>query len=127
MATTAQAQLTSTVPTAPGVADIKVDPSKLLDVARVVEEQVNALQDKLRLRLGELHIDTPSSDTISTASVDSWNELIADGDQSYAKRVRDYIEGLRTLVEQLRTAAERYEVSDADKAAAFGDRGVHPA
>jgi hypothetical protein len=127
MATTAQAQLTSAVPTAPGVADVKVDPSKLLDVARIVEEQVNALQDKLRLRLGELHIDTPSSDTISTASVDSWNELISDGEQSYAKRVRDYINGLRTLVEQLRTASERYAVSDADKAAQFGDRGVHPA
>jgi hypothetical protein len=114
------------VPTAPGVADVKVDPSKLLDVASVVEDQVNALQDKLRIRLGELHIDTPSSDTISTASVDSWNELISDGEQSYANRVRDYIEGLRTLVEQLRTAAERYAAGDADKAAQLGDRGVHP-
>jgi hypothetical protein len=126
MSNTAQAhELTSMVPTAPGVADIKVDPAKLLDVAKVVEDQANALQDKLRLKLGELHIDTPSADVISTASVESWNALISDGDQAYAQRVRAYVHSLRDLVQQLRTASERYTVSEEDKAAHFGDRGVH--
>jgi uncharacterized protein YukE len=126
MSNTAQAhELTSLVPTAPGVADIKVDPAKLLDVAKVVEDQTNALQDKLRLKLGELHIDTPSADVISTASVESWNALISDGDQAYAQRVRAYVQSLRDLVQQLRTASERYTVSEEDKAAHFGDRGVH--
>jgi uncharacterized protein YukE len=126
MSNTAQAhELTSLVPTAPGVADIKVDPANLLDVAKVVEDQANALQDKLRLKLGELHIDTPSADVISTASVESWNALISDGDQAYAQRVRAYVQSLRDLVQQLRTASERYTVSEEDKAAHFGDRGVH--
>jgi uncharacterized protein YukE len=126
MSNTAQAhELTSLVPTAPGVADIKVDPANLLDVAKVVEDQANALQDKLRLKLGELHIDTPSADVISTASVESWNALISDGDQAYAQRVRAYVQSLRDLVQQLRTASERYTVSEDDKAAYFGDRGVH--
>jgi uncharacterized protein YukE len=126
MSNTAQAhELTSLVPTAPGVADIKVDPANLLDVAKVVEDQANALQDKLRLKLGELHIDTPSADVISTASVESWNALISDGDQAYAQRVRAYVQSLRDLVQQLRTASERYTVSEEDKAAYFGDRGVH--
>jgi uncharacterized protein YukE len=126
MAGAAQAhKLASAVPTAPGIADIKVDPAKLLEVAKVVEEQANALQDKLRLKLGELHIDTPSPDVISSASVEVWNALVSDGAESYAKRVRDYVQSLRDLVEQVRTAAQRYTVSEADKAAHFGDRGVH--
>jgi uncharacterized protein YukE len=124
MSQTAQSQLPSTVPTAPGVADITVDPSKLLDVAKVVEDQANALQDRLRLSIGQLHIDTPSSDTISTASIDSWNALISDGDQSYARRVLAYVEGLRALVQQLRVASGTYTTSEADKAAHFEDRNA---
>jgi hypothetical protein len=125
MSQTAQSQLPSAaqpVPTAPGVADIKVDPSKLLDVAKIVEDQANTLQDKLRLSIGQLHIDAPSTDTISTASIDSWNALISDGDQSYAKRVLAYVEGLRALVQQLRVASGTYTISEEDKAAHFGDR-----
>jgi uncharacterized protein YukE len=125
MAGTAQAhELASAVPAAPGVADIKVDPAKLLDVAKVVEDQANALQDKLRLALGELHIDTPSADTISVASFQSWNALVSDGDQSYVNSVRTYVQRLRDLVDQLRTAAEKYRLSEEDKAAYFGDRGA---
>jgi 3-oxoacyl-ACP reductase-like protein len=125
MSQTAQAQFPSVaqpVPSAPGVADIQVDPSKLLDVAKIVEDQANALQDKLRLSLGQLHIDTPSSDTISTVSVDSWNALISDDEQSYAKRVLAYVEGLRALVQQLRVASGTYSLSEEDKAAHFEDR-----
>jgi hypothetical protein len=72
MAGTAQAhELASAMPSAPGVAAIKVDPARLLDVAKIVEDQANALQDKLGLRLGELHIDTPSADTISVHSIEA--------------------------------------------------------
>ncbi|MBE1574837.1 PE domain-containing protein [Amycolatopsis roodepoortensis] len=119
--------LTSAVPTPPSVADIRVDPSKLLEVAKIVEEQVDALQDKLMTRLDQLRIDTPANDTVSVHATSVWNELVADGDQSYAAQVRAYVAGLRGLVGQLRTAAKEYKTSDADKAAAFGDRGVHRA
>lgn len=126
MAGTVQAhEFVSAVPTVPAIADIKVDPTKLLEVAKVVEEQANALQDKLRVTLGELRIDAPSPDVVSSASVDVWNALVSDDDQSYAHRVRDYVQSLRDLMEQLRTAAQKYAVSESDKAAHFGDRGVH--
>ncbi|SDX22631.1 Uncharacterized conserved protein YukE [Amycolatopsis xylanica] len=125
--TTAVHELGSTVPTVPGMADIQVDPDKLLAVAKIVEDQANALQDKLRERLGELHIDAPSDDAISTYATKAWNSLVSDGDQSYAKRVRSYVQGLRDLVEQLREAAKRYKLDEDEKTAAFGDRGVHRA
>jgi hypothetical protein len=118
-------ELASSVPAAPGVADIVVDPTKLLDVARVVEEQVSALEDKLLTRLSELRIDTPSADAVSTNATSAWNTAIAEGDQSYVAQVRAYIANLHKLVGQLREAAKTYQASDEDKAAAFGDRGAH--
>ncbi|GAB3352588.1 MULTISPECIES: PE domain-containing protein [Amycolatopsis] len=117
--------LASSVPAAPGVADIVVEPAKLLEVARVVDEQVSALEDKLLTRLGELRVDTPSSDTVSVNAMAAWNTVVAEGDQSYAAQVRAYVANLHKLVGQLREAAKTYEASDADKAAAFGDRGAH--
>ena len=82
--------LSSAVPVAPAAADVLVHPDKLLDVARIVEEQANALEDQLLTRLGQLRIDAPSADVISTQSVQAWNTLIADGDRSYAGQVREY-------------------------------------
>jgi hypothetical protein len=117
--------LASSVPAAPGVADIVVAPGKLLDVARVVEEQVGALEDKLLTRLGELRIDTPSADAVSVNATAAWNTVVAEGDHSYVAQVREYVANLHQLVAQLRDAAKTYQASDADKAAAFGDRGAH--
>ncbi|WP_033290050.1 PE domain-containing protein [Amycolatopsis jejuensis] len=117
--------LASSIPAAPGVADLVVEPAKLLDVARVVEEQVSALEDKLLTRLGELRIDAPSADTVSVNAVAAWNTVVAEGDQSYVAQVRAYVANLHKLVAQLREAAKTYQASDADKAAAFGDRGAH--
>lgn len=119
--------LSTAVPVAPAAADVLVHPDKVLDVARIVEEQANALEDQLLTRLGELRIDTPSADVISTQSMAAWNSLIADGDRSYAGQVREYVAGLKRLVSQLRDAAKDYQVSEDEKAAVFGDRGKHGA
>jgi hypothetical protein len=112
---------------APAAADVLVHPDKLLDVARIVEEQANALEDQLVVRLDQLRIDAPSADVISTQSMQAWNSLIADGDRSYAGQVREYVAGLKRLVSQLRDAAKDYKVSEDEKAAVFGDRGKHGA
>ncbi|MEV7093891.1 hypothetical protein AB0M80_13755 [Amycolatopsis sp. NPDC051045] len=109
----------------PAAADVLVHPDKLLDVARIVEEQANALEDQLLTRLGQLRIDAPSADVISTQSIEAWNSLIADGDRSYAGQVREYVAGLKRLVSQLREAAKDYKISEEEKAAVFGDRGKH--
>lgn len=119
--------LSSAVPVAPAAADVLVHPDKLLDVARIVEEQANSLEDSLLTKLGQLRIDAPSADVVSTQSIDAWNTLIADGDRSYAGQVREYVAGLKRLVSQLRDAAKDYKISDEEKAAVFGDRGRHGA
>ncbi|SFP77329.1 PE family protein [Amycolatopsis arida] len=110
------------VPEAPAVRDIQVDPGRVLDVAKVIEEQANALQDRLRAQLGALRVEPPSEDIVSVHAVQAWNAITVDGEQSYESRVRAYLEGLRELVAQLRAASEQYTASEREKAESFGDR-----
>jgi hypothetical protein len=118
--------LGATVPSLPGMADIEVEPHRVLDVARIVEAQADALQDKLRQRLSELRIATPSPDVVSRHAIAAWNVLVSDGDQSYAEGVKNYVQGLRHLADQLRRAAQQYELGEEQKAASLGDRRAYP-
>jgi hypothetical protein len=112
------------VPSVPGARDIQVEPGKLLEVAGVIEEQVNQLRDRVSAQLGSLRIAPPSDDIVSTSAVQAWNSVVVDGEESYDSRVRAYIEGLRVLVEQLRAAGAAYETGEDDKAETFGGRQV---
>jgi len=117
--------LTGSVPSVPGAVDIEVDPDQVAAVAKVIEDQANALQDKLRDQLGHLHIDTPSNDVVSTHAIEAWNKLISDGEGSYEHRVRAYVADLRNLAQQLRGAGDRYAEGEQEKADSLGDRGVY--
>jgi uncharacterized protein YukE len=116
--------LNTAVPEVPGVADIHVTPDNLLQVAKIINDQADQLDDKLHQKLIELNIDAPSTDVVSSTAADAWNRLIARGDGSYAVRVQTYVRNLRNLATQLRAAAAQYQASDEEKAAALGDRGA---
>lgn len=116
--------LSTAVPGVPGIADIHVEPANLAQVAKIINDQADELDDKLKQKLIHLRIDAPSADVVSATAVDAWNRLVASGDGSYAIRVQNYVKNLRDLASQLRKAAEHYEVNEQDRAAAFGDRGV---
>lgn len=117
--------LSGSVPGVPNAVDIEVDPDRVLAVAKVIEDQANALHERLRNQLGDLHIDTPSNDIVSTHAVEAWNKIISDGEGSYEHRVRSYVRGLRDLAEQLRNAGGKYADGEQEKADSFGDRGVY--
>ena len=120
--------LASSVPDLPAAKDIDIDPDKVLDVARVIETHANSLQGLLDQRLGQLHIDPPAQDLVSRHAIEAWNQLVADGDDSYATRVRNYVDGLRTLADQVREASHRHRAGEEAKAASFRDRHrAHPA
>lgn len=116
--------LSTAVPGVPGIADIKVEPGNLLQVARIINDQADELEDKLRGKLTDLIIDPPAGDVVSATATDAWNRLVARGEGSYAARVRAYVKNLRDLATQLREAAKHYDAGEEDKAAAFGDRGA---
>ncbi|TWE14180.1 hypothetical protein [Prauserella muralis] len=119
--------LASSVPAVPAARDIEIAPDKVLDVASIIEDQAEELQRKLAEHLGALRIQPPSEDTVSTHAVQAWNQVVAGGEGSYERRVRAYVQGLRDLAGQLREASKRYQLSEQEKAEAFGDRRVHEA
>jgi len=118
--------LSAAIPGVPGVADIEVQPDQITKVAKIVDEQADALEDKVRQLLVELTIDAPAGDVVSSTAADAWNRVIARGDGSYAERVQNYIKELRGLAVQLRKAAGDYQVGEDEKIKALGDRGAGP-
>ena len=117
--------LSTAVPAVPGVVDIQVEPGQVLHVAKIVNDQADALEDRVRRLLVELNIDAPAEDVVSSTAADAWNRLVARGDTSYAHRVQNYIDDLRGLASRLRQAAEHYQAGEDEKIAALGDRGAH--
>ncbi|MFD2417839.1 type VII secretion target [Amycolatopsis pigmentata] len=116
--------LSTAVPGVPGIADIKVEPGNLLQVAKIINDQADELDDRLRGKLADLSIEPPADDVVSTTATEAWNRLVARGEGSYAVRVQAYVKNLRDLAAQLREAAKHYHTGDEDNAAAFGDRGA---
>lgn len=125
MAENTVSALSTAVPAVPGLLDIQVEPGHLLQVAKIVNDQADALDDRTRQLLVELNIDAPAGDVVSSTAADAWNRLVARGDGSYAHRVQNYINALRQLSRQLREAAQHYQSGEDEKVAAFGDRGGH--
>lgn len=122
--TSSQGVLSTAVPGVPGITDIQVEPDDLLQVAKIINDQADELDDRLRQKLVDLRINAPATDVVSSTAVDAWNRLVASGEGSYAARVQNYVKNLRDLASQLRNAAAQYQTSEEEKAAAFGDRGV---
>ncbi|GHF56603.1 hypothetical protein FHX82_000060 [Amycolatopsis bartoniae] len=122
MAETTVSALSTAVPDVPGAMDITVEPGQVLQVAKIVNDQADALADRVRQLLAGLTIEPPAQDVVSATAVDAWNRLVAHGDGSYAARVQRYIDQLRELATHLRTAAATYDAGEDEKIAALGDR-----
>lgn len=116
--------LNGSVPAVPGVFDLAVEPDKVLAVAKVIEDQADALHERLRNELGNLRLESPSEDIVSTHAIEGWNQVVAEGDGSYAERVRNYVSDLRNLAGQLRKAGQKYATDEDDRSSTFGDRRV---
>ncbi|GAA5163573.1 MULTISPECIES: PE domain-containing protein [Amycolatopsis] len=122
MADSTVSALSTSVPGVPGAMDLTIDPDDVLKVAKIINDQADALADRVNQSLGALTLEPPAQDVVSATAVDAWNRLVAHGDGSYAARVRHYIEQLRKLATQLRKAAETYQAGEDEKVAALGDR-----
>jgi hypothetical protein len=124
MAETTMSALSTTVPGVPDALDIQVEPDRLRQAAKIINDQADALEDKIRQSLVELNIDPPADDVVSSTAVDAWNRLVAHGEDSYAGRVQNYLKDLRRLATQLRQAAAEYQTGEDEKIAALRDRRV---
>jgi hypothetical protein len=61
-------------------------------------------------------------DLVSEAATGEWAKILVSNDDSYSKRIAQYIDGLGKLADQLKTAAKQYGFTEDEITAAFGDK-----
>ncbi|OLR90906.1 PE domain-containing protein [Actinokineospora bangkokensis] len=97
-----------------------VDHENVLLAAKVIQDQVNELQADFAAAYDKLTIAAPGTDDVSTRMARSWNDILVQKGDSYANRVRQYIEGLNKLVEQLQATARDYGYNEEQITQALG-------
>jgi hypothetical protein len=105
-----------------GSGTFTVNKDNVLAAGKIIESQVDALQDKWRLAVNNLRIEAPGTDDVSINVARAWNELLLQNDDSYRNRVGDYLAGLRKLVVQLGDTAKAYGYTEDQITAAFGNK-----
>jgi hypothetical protein len=101
-----------------------VNRDNVLAAGRIIESQANALHAVWRDRSGDLRIDPPGDDDVSTRMSNAWNDLLVGNDDSYQNRIREYILGLKRLAVQLGDTAKAYGYTEDEIATAFGTKGA---
>ncbi|WP_367134222.1 hypothetical protein [Saccharothrix sp. HUAS TT1] len=121
----AEKRLNSTMATGPvSGQQFSVSKETVLDAGRVIQTQIDALWTSYGAAVRDLKVNLGGLDTVNKDIAEAWNERLVDHDDSYSKRVEQYIESLVGLVEQLRAAAKQYGHTDEDVTAAMGAAGA---
>ncbi|HEV2783634.1 MAG TPA: PE domain-containing protein [Actinophytocola sp.] len=97
-----------------------VTKDNVLAAAQIISTQADALDDKLRAAFGDLEVAPPGDDDVSTRIAPAWNDLLIYNEDSYANRIKAYIDGLRNLARQCADSAKAYGYTDEAIAVAFG-------
>jgi len=101
-----------------------VNKDNVLAAAKIIDGQVEALQDKWIGGVRDLRIDAPGTDEVSVRIAYAWNDILLGDDDSYRNRMRDYVTGLRKLTVQLADTAKAYGHSEEEIEAAFGKQSA---
>ncbi|TQM82161.1 hypothetical protein FHX81_4557 [Saccharothrix saharensis] len=104
----------------------EVSRDTVLQAGKIIDDQADRLSKAweratkdLRVELGE------GADPVNAGVAEAWNSRLTEADDSYAERVRQYIESLDSLVKQLRSVAEQYGFTEEEVTTAFGAKSVH--
>ncbi len=101
-----------------------VNQHNVLAAARIIDNQATALMDRLKGAQRDLRIEPPGGDDVSTRIAPAWNDRLILDDDSYARRVLDYVGGLRRLAVQLGDTAKAYGFTEDEIEAAFRGQGA---
>jgi hypothetical protein len=96
-----------------------VNKDNVLAAARIIDSTADSLQDNFRTSRNQLKVEAPGNDLVSQRMADAWNAVLFQDDDSYRKRIADYIVGLRKLAVQLGDAARTYGYSEDEIDAAY--------
>lgn len=100
----------------------EVKKETILQSGKIIRDQAEALLVKLGTAQGKLWVNVDGE--INQKIAAAWNSRLVVGEESYAGRVRQYIDSLNSLSEQLRDAATQYGFTDDEVKAAFGEKTV---
>jgi hypothetical protein len=99
-----------------------VNKDNVLAAGRIVESQANALFEIWRGSVADLRINPPGTDDVSIRMAAAWNDRLVQDDDSYSKRIGDYITGLKKLAVQLGDTAKSYGYTEDQISTAFGKK-----
>jgi len=99
---------------------LAVNHDNVLQAGKIIQDQVDHLNDVVRMKLRALHLDKFAEDDVSLDAVASWNRLLVDNDDSYAHRIQQYVDSLGQLADQLKIAAKLYGYTEDQIKESFG-------
>jgi hypothetical protein len=114
------ANLLNSVPTMPASATVTVNHDNVLAAAKIIQAQIDALNDVFTMNAPNLRIDNSAEDPVSKDAARAWNHRLLGADDSYAARISEYLDSLHKVLNQLRDSAKTYGFNDQDIAASFG-------
>ncbi|HEY0451586.1 hypothetical protein [Actinophytocola sp.] len=101
-----------------------VNQHNVLAAAKIIDSEASTLMGRLQGSQRDLRIEAPGGDDVSTRIAPAWNDRLVDDDDSYAKRILDYIAGLRKLAVQLADTAKAYGYTEDQIETAFRGQGA---
>jgi hypothetical protein len=102
---------------------ITVNHDTVLQVGKVIQDQWQQLNDITRPKLNGLRVASIGDDKVSAAATTAWNAVLSTNNDSYQKRIEQYIDGLKALADNLRAAAQQYGYTEEQITDAFGAAG----
>jgi hypothetical protein len=99
---------------------ITVNHDTVLQVGKVIHDQWQQLTDITVPKMAFMKVGVLGEDLVSQAATAEWAKILVSNDDSYAKRIQQYIDGLGKLADNLKAAAYQYGFTEEEITAAFG-------
>lgn len=119
----AASEIAAQAPQAVGSGSFTVNKDNVLGAAKIIQTQSNELRETLKDSRWDLEIPPPGDDEVSTRMAAAWNDRLVNDEDSYANRIRLYVDSLDRLVQQLSDTAKAYGYSEEEIAAAYEAKG----
>lgn len=97
----------------------EVNHDNVLAAAKIIQSHVDLFDEKFVAHQPDLRVDPAGLDQISITLATQWNKRLLADDDSYAVRIRQYLDSLKNLVRKLEESARTYGYSDQEIAAAL--------
>jgi hypothetical protein len=101
---------------------ITVNHDTVLQAGKIIHDQWRQLNDITLPKVRFMQVGVLGQDLVSQAATAEWTKVLATNDDSYVKRIQQYIDGLGKLADQLKTAAQQYGFTEEQIKDAFGDK-----